>query len=99
MRPPPVRSSLIAPAPMPRYAFDMFTIEHEYDATVVTLVDEGQAPLREDIVINAFDDCVTVSQFDARADKMVQITLSLTQLRDLEAALDLPEGVYQLRKV
>ena len=42
MRPPPVRSSLIAPAPMPRYAFDMFTIEHEYDATVVTLFcDEG----------------------------------------------------------
>jgi len=76
----------------------MFTIEHDYDATVVTLVDEGETPLREDIIINAFEDCVTVSQFDARADKMVQVTLSLTQLRDLEAALDLPEGVYRLRR-
>lgn len=76
----------------------MFTIEHDYDATVVTLVDEGQATLQEDVIINAFEDCVTVSQFDPRTDQMVQITLSIAQLRDLEAALDLPEGVYRLRK-
>ena len=76
----------------------MFTIEHDYDATVVTLVDEGKAPLKEDVIINAFDDCVTITQFDPRTDEVVQITLSLTQLRDLEAALDLPEGIYQLRK-
>lgn len=76
----------------------MFTIEHDYDATVVTLVDEGQAPLQEDVIVNAFDDCVTVSQFDPRTQAMVRLTLSLTQLRDLEAALDLPEGIYQLRK-
>ncbi|MFO8126853.1 hypothetical protein [Yoonia sp.] len=76
----------------------MFTIEHDYDATVVTLVDEGKAPLREDVIVNAFDDCVTINQYDPRKDEVVQITLSLTQLRDLEAALDLPEGIYQLRK-
>ncbi len=76
----------------------MFTIEHDYDATVVTLIDEGAAPLKEDVIINAFDDCVTVSQVDPRSDEVVRITLSLTQLRDLEAALDLPEGIYQLRK-
>jgi hypothetical protein len=76
----------------------MFTIEHDYDATVVTLVDEGAAPLKEDVIINAFDDCVTITQFDPRTDDVVRITLSLTQLRDLEAALDLPEGIYQLRK-
>ncbi|WP_342078860.1 hypothetical protein [Yoonia sp. SS1-5] len=75
----------------------MFTIEHEYDATVVTLVDEGKAPLQEDVTINAFEDCVTITQADPRTDALVQITLSMTQLRDLRAALDLPEGVYQLR--
>ncbi|PUB12167.1 hypothetical protein [Yoonia sediminilitoris] len=76
----------------------MFTIEHEYDATVVTLVDEGKAPLLEDVVINAFEDCVTITQLDPRNDEVMQITLSLTQLRDLQAALNLPEGMYQLRK-
>jgi hypothetical protein len=76
----------------------MFTIEHEYDATVVTLIDEGKAPLKEDVTVNAFDDCVTITQFAPRTDSVVQITLSVPQLRDLGAALDLPEGVYQLRK-
>ena len=76
----------------------MFSIEHEYDATVVTLVDEGKAPLREDVIINAFDDCVTLTQYDPRSDSDVQITMSMTQLRDLQAALDLPEGIYRLRK-
>ncbi|WP_019956516.1 hypothetical protein [Yoonia vestfoldensis] len=76
----------------------MFSIEHDYDATVVTLVDEGKSPLREDVIINAFDDCVTLTQYDPRSDSDVQITMSMTQLRDLQAALDLPEGIYRLRK-
>ena len=76
----------------------MFTIEHEFDATIVTLVDDGDAPLREDIVIAAFEDCVTVTQVDGRTDMPVTVTLSLTQLRDLSHALDLPEGSYRLLK-
>lgn len=76
----------------------MFTIEHEFDASVVTLIDEGETPLREDVVINAFDDCVTVEQFDPRRDEIVRITLSLAQLDDLGVALDLPEGVYRLQR-
>lgn len=74
----------------------MFTIEHEFDATVVTLVDEGTAHLREDVIISAFEDCVTVTQFDPRLNEDRTVTLSLSQLRDLRAALDLPEGAYQL---
>lgn len=74
----------------------MFTIEHEFDATVVTLVDEGPGHLQEDITINAFDDCVTIEQLDPRTEQVQKITLSITQLEDLGAALDLPEGVYRL---
>ena len=75
----------------------MFTIEHEFDATVVTLVDEGAAPLQEDLTIAAFAECVTLEQLDPRTDRVQKITLSESQLRDLAAALDLPEGIYHLR--
>lgn len=75
----------------------MFTIEHEFDASVVTLVDEGEAPLREDIAVAVFDDCITITQFDARRGDDVVITLSLAQARDLGAALNLPEGSYRLK--
>ena len=74
----------------------MFSIEHEFDATVVTLVDDGEAPLLEDVIVNAFEECVTVEQYDARTDSMQKITLSMAQLLDLAAALNLPEGVYTL---
>ena len=76
----------------------MVTIEHEFDATVITLVDEGAVPLQEDVVVNSFAECVTVEQYDPRTDSVVKVTLSPEQLRDLAAALDLPEGVYQLRE-
>ncbi len=74
----------------------MFTIEHEFDSTVITLVDEGGPYLQEDVIINAFAECVTIEQFDARTNEVQRITLSPEQLRDLAAALDLPEGVYRL---
>ncbi|MGY6632367.1 MAG: hypothetical protein ACXIU8_01295 [Alkalilacustris sp.] len=82
----------------------MFTIEHDFDATIITLMDEGRDPpqpdgaLQEDITINAFEDCVTLEQYDPRQDRLVRITLSVTQLRDLGAALNLPEGMYRLRR-
>jgi hypothetical protein len=75
----------------------MFTIEHEFDATVVTLVDEGPVHLQEDITVTAFEDCVTLEQLDPRTDQVQKITFSLAQLHELAAALDLPEGVYRVR--
>ena len=72
----------------------MFTIEHEFDATVVTLVDEPAPHRQEDITITAFEDCVVIEQADRDGDTAQKITLSLSQLSDLTAALNLPEGVY-----
>ncbi|MBL4875637.1 MAG: hypothetical protein JKY10_03965 [Cohaesibacteraceae bacterium] len=77
----------------------MFTIEHEFDASVVTLIDEGKAPLIEDVTITVFAGQVNVEQLDARTDTVQRITLSLNQLRELEAALDLPEGSYKIKRL
>ena len=75
----------------------MFTIEHDFDATVITLVDEGQAHLQEDVTVEAFEDCVVIQQVDPRTDKPLRITLSQGQVKDLAAALNLPEGTYRLK--
>ena len=77
----------------------MFSIEHEFDCSVVTLVDEGAETLGEDVKIHAFEECVTLEQYDPRTDSMMKITLSMSQLRDLSAALNLPEGVYTLDRI
>ncbi len=75
----------------------MFTIEHEFDATVITLIDEGgDLPLTGDVTVTAFEDCVTVEQTDPETDEVARLTLSLAQVADLAAALNLPEGSYRL---
>lgn len=78
----------------------MFTIEHDFDATIIILVDEGDKthPLQEDVTIEAFEDCVVIRQVDQMTDALIAITLSMTQLADLAAALNLPEGSYRIAK-
>ena len=76
----------------------MFTIEHEFDATVITLVDEGSSSLHEDVTIEAYEDCVVVQQVDLRTDTPMRIALSMVQMADLAAALNLPEGSYRLER-
>ncbi|RED18725.1 hypothetical protein [Pontivivens insulae] len=74
----------------------MFTIEHDFDATIITIVDDAQAA--EDITISVFDDGARVEQLEARTGKVRAIALTTGQMRDLAAALDLPEGAYRLRR-
>lgn len=79
----------------------MFTIEHDFDATVITLIDDGtdpRIPLQEDLIIEAFEDCIVLRQVDGITDSPVVITLSLSQIKDLTAALDLPEGSYRMER-
>lgn len=76
----------------------MFTIEHDFDATVITLIDEPAIHRQEDVTINAFEDCVTLEQLEPVGDRVARITLSTAQVRDLFAALDLPEGTYRIKE-
>jgi hypothetical protein len=73
----------------------MFTIEHQFDATVITLIDEGSPPLAQDVIVEAYEDCVVIEQLDESSDIPLRLTLSLRQVQDLAAALNLPEGSYR----
>jgi hypothetical protein len=49
------------------------------------------------VTIHIFEDCITLEQADARdPDTVLKVTLSMVQLRDLVAAVDLPEGSYRI---
>ena len=77
----------------------MFTIEHDFDATVITLIDEAEAqtrPLNEDVVILSFDDRVVIEQMEPGGDGVARIVLTIEQLNELRAALNLPEGNYRI---
>jgi hypothetical protein len=73
----------------------MFTIEHSFAATSIILIDDTVTHLLDDVTINAFENCITIEQWDPSTNKMHKVTLSMSQAQDLSAALDLPEGVYQ----
>lgn len=79
----------------------MFTIEHDFDATVITLIDEAEAnsrPLNEDVVILTFDDRVVIEQMTPDGDEVARIVLTMQQLTELRLALNLPEGNYRIEK-
>ena len=76
-------------------AYDlMFTIVHEFSSTIITLVDEGAAQLQEDLIIDSFCKWLTIEQCDVSTDKINKLTLSMAQLKDSSAAINLPQGVY-----
>ena len=72
----------------------MFSIEHEFDCTVITILDEGSKPLTEDITVTNFEERTTLEQYDPISDSINKITFSNSQISDLVAAIKLPEGFY-----
>lgn len=77
----------------------MFTIEHDFDVTIITLIDEPETTeLQGDVVITAFDDRIVIRQDEHDGDRYSEITLSIRQLDELRAALNLPEGGYRLKR-
>jgi len=54
--------------------------------------------LQADVTIEAYEDCVVVEQVDLRSDVAMRLTLSMVQLADLSAALNLPEGSYRIER-
>ena len=59
----------------------------------------GPAPTEDTLLVFLHPRCpcsrATVEQLDPRTDRVMRVTLSLAQARDLAAALNLPEGIYR----
>ena len=72
----------------------MFSIEHEFDRTVITILDEGSKKLTEDITVTNFEECISLEQYAPINDCINKITFSNSQISDLAAAIKLPEGFY-----
>lgn len=72
----------------------MFSIEHKFDCTVITILDEGSKKLTEDITVANFEECIALEQYEPINDCINKITFSNSQISDLAAAIKLPEGFY-----
>lgn len=51
--------------------------------------------MAQDVIVEAYEDCVVIEQLDEDTDIPLRLTLSLRQVQDLAAALNLPEGSYR----
>tara|TARA_R110000803_G_scaffold193759_2_gene256748 strand:- start:143 stop:379 length:237 start_codon:yes stop_codon:yes gene_type:complete len=74
----------------------MFSIEHEYDASVVISMDEKEQ--YEDIEMHLSNDgTVFLRQYDNDLDDHHLIAISYQQLLDLWASMKQTEGLFRLK--
>ena len=71
----------------------MFTVEHEYDATVVVSLDETDEYQDVELIIGD-NGSVYMRQFDEDMGQHEMIYCSFQQLLDILAALNSTEGLY-----
>lgn len=73
----------------------MFTIEMDKDfgedITITTLDDRGEAA---DVEVILMEDAVYIRQFDSDDEECQLIVMSVNQLKDIVAAMNLPQGAY-----
>lgn len=78
--------------------FDMYTVEFEPDAAIVTTLDNKDG--YEDVeMILAEDGTVYIRQFDENCEDYQMLYMSSQQWLDLMAAYDSPEGAFYVRDV
>lgn len=71
----------------------MFTVEHEYDSTIVVSLDETDQYQDVELIIGKTGD-VFIRQFDQDLEKYEMIYCSFKQILDILAALNSTEGMY-----
>ena len=70
----------------------MFTIEHEFESTIITTLD--QKGDHEDVEIHLDEESIFIRQWSEELQTFDLIELSMQQLKDIITAVDLPEGAY-----
>ena len=74
----------------------MITIEHEFDNTTITLLDDSGE--FEDVAIVLYEDTVFIQQYYEDTNKSAVIALTPKMWKELMVAMDLPEGAYQVKE-
>ena len=72
----------------------MFTVEHHFDHTLVTSLDERDE--FEDIQVILTEDVVYILQYDEIMQETMSVFLSYQQLKDILASINRPEGAYYI---
>ena len=73
----------------------MYTVEMNFDETVVTVMDESGAV--EDIKVYLGDDAVYITQYSENTDRDEMIQMPIEMWREFFAALNSPNGTYQIK--
>jgi len=70
----------------------MYTVEHEFNGTVITTLDQNCK--QEDVEVHLDDQSVFFRQWSEEIQGYDLIEMSMQQLKDIVAALNSPEGAY-----
>lgn len=73
----------------------MFSVEHEFDSTTVTVLDDGG--VEEDVAVILFDDVVYIRQYYEDTDAAAIISMTPKMFSELMAAWNSADGSYILR--
>ena len=73
----------------------MFSVEHEFDITTITVLDDSGE--EEDVAVILFDDVVYIRQYLADTDAAAIIQLTPKMFTELMAAWNSADGSYILR--
>lgn len=74
----------------------MFSVEHEFDSTTITVLDDSGE--EEDVAVILFDDVVYIRQYLADTDAAAIIQLTPKMFTEIMLAWNSAEGSYIVRK-
>lgn len=72
----------------------MYTVEHDFDETRITILDDSGDIESEDVEVILADDHVCIRQWDTELDMPSLVIFSAAMWDELLCAINSPEGAY-----